>query len=64
MAATVAFPFQNFTIDKHDFVPQSKGGNDSHRQDLQLLCNACNSKKGTGTQFELIVALQKDGIIN
>ena len=57
----IAFPFQNFTIDH--VVPQSKGGTD-HIDNLQLLCNACNSKKGTGTQAELIVKLHQDGIIN
>ena len=57
----IAFPFQNFTIDH--VVPSSKGGTD-HSDNLQLLCNACNSKKGTGTQSELIVKLQQDGIIN
>ena len=57
----IFFPFQNFTIDH--VVPSSKGGTD-HSDNLQLLCNACNSKKGTGTQSELIVKLQQDGIIN
>ena len=57
----IAFPFQNFTVDH--VVPQSKGGT-HHIDNLQLLCNACNSKKGSGTQAELIVALQKDGIID
>ncbi len=56
----IAFPFQNFTVDH--VVPQSKGGT-HHIDNLQLLCNACNSKKGSGTQAELTVALQKDGII-
>ena len=57
----IAFPFQNFTVDH--VVPQSKGGT-HHIDNLQLLCNACNSKKGAGTQAELIVKLQQDGIIN
>ena len=51
----VAFPFRNFTVDH--VVPQSKGGSD-HLDNLQLLCGACNSTKGTGTQAELIVKLQ------
>ena len=51
----VAFPFRNFTVDH--VIPQSKGGAD-HLDNLQLLCGACNSTKGTGTQAELIVKLQ------
>ena len=57
----IFFPFQNFTIDH--IVPQSKGGTD-HFDNLQLLCNACNSKKGAGTQAELIVKLQLEGLIS
>lgn len=57
----IAFPFQNFTVDH--VVPQSKGGT-HHIDNLQLLCNACNSKKGSGTQAELIVTLKKEGIID
>ena len=30
--------------------------------ELQLLCGACNSKKGTGTQAELVAKLKKEGI--
>ena len=54
-----SFPFRNFTIDH--IVPQSKGGTD-HFENLQLLCNACNSMKGKGTQEELIVRLQAEGL--
>ena len=54
------FPFRNFTIDH--VVPQSKGGG-NHLDNLQLLCGACNSTKGSGTQAELIVRLQADGVI-
>jgi len=56
----IAIPFQNFTIDHR--TPKSKGGTD-HIGNLQLLCNACNSKKGAGTHAELIVKLQGEGII-
>ena len=55
----VAFPFRNFTIDH--VVPQSKGGSD-HFDNLQLLCGACNSTKGAGTQAELLAKLQAQGI--
>ena len=53
------FPFRNFTVDH--VVPQAKGGTD-HIDNLQLLCNACNSMKGTGTQGELIARLRAEGI--
>ena len=53
------FPFRNFTVDH--VVPQAKGGTD-HPDNLQLLCNACNSAKGTGTQEELIARLRSEGI--
>lgn len=56
----IAFPFQNFTIDH--VVPQSKGGT-HHFDNLQLLCNACNSQKGAGTQSELKAKLMQQGII-
>ena len=53
------FPFRNLTIDH--VVPQAKGGTD-HADNLQLLCGACNSMKGTGTQEELIAKLVAEGI--
>ena len=37
-------------------VPQSKGGSD-HPDNLQLLCGACNSKKGERTMEALIADL-------
>ena len=55
------FPFRNFTVDH--MVPQSKGGSD-HLDNLQLLCGACNSTKGSGTQAELIAQLKADGVID
>ena len=54
------FPSRNFTVDH--ILPQSKGG--GHDLDnLQLLCGACNSKKGAGTQEELIAKLAAEGVI-
>lgn len=53
------FPFRNLTVDH--VVPQAKGGTD-HPDNLQLLCGACNSLKGTGTQEELIARLRAEGI--
>ena len=53
------FPFRNLTVDH--VVPQAKGGTD-HPDNLQLLCGACNSMKGTGTQEELIAKLVAEGI--
>ncbi len=50
----VLFPFRNLTVDH--IVPQSKGGSD-HPDNLQLLCGACNSKKGERTMEALIVDL-------
>ena len=55
----VSFPFRNFTVDH--IVPRSRGGTD-HIENLQLLCGACNSTKGTGTQEELIARLRTQGI--
>ena len=56
----VAFPFRNFTVDH--VIPRSRGGTD-HPDNLQLLCAACNSLKGSRTQPELIAELRRQGII-
>ena len=55
------FPFRNMTIDH--VVPQRHGGT-HHKDNLQLLCNACNSMKGTGTQAQLIHKLQENGFMH
>jgi len=55
----MAFPFRNFTIDH--VVAQARGGTD-HLDNLQLLCNACNSMKGTRTQEAFIARLVREGI--
>ena len=54
------FPFKNMTIDH--IIPQSKGGT-NHPENLQLLCNFCNSAKGNGTQEALITKLKKEGML-
>ena len=53
------FPFRNMTIDH--IVAQSLGGTD-HIENLQLLCNACNSTKSTRSQEEFIEILIERGI--
>ena len=54
------FPFRNMTVDH--IVPQVQGGTD-HIDNLQLLCGACNSTKGTDTQAELISKLKEQGVL-
>ena len=54
------FPFKNMTIDH--IIPQSKGGT-NHPENLQLLCNFCNSTKGNGTQEALITKLKREGML-
>ena len=53
------FPFRNMTLDHK--TPRAKGGADTD-DNLQLLCGACNSKKGDRTMEELIAALTAEGI--
>ena len=50
----VHFPFRNLTIDH--VLPKAKGGTD-HIENLQLLCQACNSTKGTRDMAYLTAAL-------
>ena len=55
----LSFPFRNLTIDH--IIPQSRGGTD-HIDNLQLLCGACNSTKGTTTNEEFLVKLRAMGL--
>ena len=55
-----AFPYRNFTVDH--ILPRSRGGGDGIGN-LQLLCGACNSKKGAGTQEQLLAGLLAEGVI-
>ena len=56
----IPFPFRNQTVDH--IVPQSAGGTD-HLENLQLLCGACNSTKGSRTQEHLIAALKRQNAL-
>ena len=53
------FPFNNFTLDH--IVPLAVGGADID-ENLQLLCNWCNSKKGTRSMPEFLAALKAEGL--
>lgn len=52
----VDFPFKNMTVDH--VIPRSRGGTD-HLENLQLLCNYCNSLKGSRPQEYLLAELAK-----
>ena len=54
------FELRHLHIDH--IVPQAKGGTD-HISNLQLLCGACNSLKGTKSHDELLVLLTDKGWI-
>ena len=54
------FEMRNLEVDH--IIPRAKGGTD-HISNLQLLCGACNSLKGTRTQEELLVFLTDKGWI-
>ena len=54
------FPLRNMTVDH--IIPRAHGGPDDD-DNLQLLCGACNSTKGTGTMTEAIAKLRQHGVI-
>ena len=54
------FEIRNLTVDH--IRPQVDGGTD-HIKNLQLLCAACNSTKGIGTQEELISRLKEQDVL-
>ena len=50
------FPFRNFEVDH--IIPKKKGGTD-HFDNLQLLCGACNRKKGARSQEEFLAEMKE-----
>ncbi len=56
----VLFPYRNMTVDH--LIAQNRGGSDDP-ENLQLLCGACNSMKGDGTQEQLIVRLKEAKVL-
>lgn len=56
----ILFPYRNMTVDH--IVPQIQGGG-NHVDNLQLLCGACNSTKGSNSQENLIIVLKNNGVI-
>ena len=59
MGCRELIPIKNMQVDH--VVPQSRGGT-HHIDNYQLLCNYCNSVKGTGSQEEMRERLKKKGI--
>lgn len=53
------FPFRNMTVDH--IIARSHGGHDGI-DNLQLLCGACNSTKGSKSQEALIARLKETGV--
>ena len=55
----VLFPFRDMTVDH--VVPRSRGGS-GRRENLQLLCAACNSMKGARPQEERAARPKEKGL--